>query len=847
MPLNASPQASFSVNPVSAQVGVDIAFDAGSSSDADGVIVDFLWQFGDGSIGHGAQTVHRYASAGDKTITLTLTDDRGGSAQLSKTLTVQQGFSLSGEIRVAGNIFTDSDVNDPVAPFARNDTTELAQQLPNPAIVNGFVSSTGSARIGDRFATVGDEFDVYRVELQAGQRISLQIMDYDRTDPRAHDVDLFLFDENNKDLKLLGYSDEYPEFESIVVPADFSGTATIRVESVSGINKYVLRVGNDLSAGRAVGRSSSVDFIPNQVLIGYRDGGGVAQAMGVNTRQLLFARQGIRSDSAAPLQLLKLATSKRCRQVIEQLRDSFPGYHRLSNSVIESSAVSAVSDPQVESDEKYITLKLHKSLRKRSDVAYAEPNHIIRPSSVPNDSYYSLQWHFPLIHLPGAWDISSGQSSSGRVVVAVVDSGVLLGHPDLAGQIFGGYDFIQDPLVAADGDGIDSDPDDVGDREGPSEQSSFHGTHVAGTIAARGNNSRGVAGIAWDAAIMPIRVLGIGGGSEYDLIQGILYAAGLANDSGRLPPQRADIINLSLGCSSCDSEAMQNVISEVRAAGVILVAAAGNNNSSEQFFPAAYDGVVAVSAVNSASELASYSNYGSYIDVAAPGGDEGDRDGDGTADRVISTMGKHSDGSIDFLYGWSSGTSMAAPHVAGVAALMKAVYPELTPTDFDQALVGGAAVRDLGPIGRDDQYGHGIIDALKAVQEAQALSGGQQPGIVTTNPSILDFTPGITVKTFELNTYGADAPRVTSVSADQPWIDVEAGNGVNLDGIGVYIVRVDPSALDAAVHQGKITVLLSDNTSLVLTIYLQVVNLQSGAGNPGLLYVLLQDANTMKV
>jgi serine protease len=619
------------------------------------------------------------------------------------------------------------------------------------------------------------------------------------------------------------------------------------VESESGINKYVLRVANDVTAGRVGSSNSSVDFIPNQVLIGYRDDGGVAQAMGVDTRQLLAAHQGIRSHGAAPLQLMKLATSKRCRQVLEQLRRSYPGYDHLSNSVIEPSAVSAEMDPLIESDDKYITLKLLKSLRKRSDVAYAEPNHIIRPTSEPNDLSYPLQWHFPFIHLPEAWNITRGESSSGNIVVAVVDSGILLAHPDLDGQITEGYDFIQDSTVAGDGDGIDSNPDDVGDRGDPSMQSSFHGTHVAGTIAALSNNFKGVAGVAWGASIMPIRVLGVGGGNEYDLIQGIRFAAGLANDSGRLPAQRADIINLSLGCSSCISQAMQDVIRKVRAAGVILVAAAGNNNSSQQFFPAAYEGVVAVSAVNSASELASYSNYGSYIDVAAPGGDAADRDGDGTADQVLSTMGRHSAGSIDFLYGWSSGTSMAAPHVVGVAALMKAVYPELTPSDFDQALVSGAAVLDLGPSGRDDDYGHGIIDALKAVQAAQILAGGEQPGVVMTNPSVLDFTPGVTVKTFEISTYGKDAPVVTSVVADQPWIVVEKGKSVNPDGIGVYLVQVDSSALDTGVHQGKITVQLSDNTRLVLPVNLQVLNPQAGLGNPGLLYVLLWDVGTLKV
>jgi len=342
-------------------------------------------------------------------------------------------------------------------------------------------------------------------------------------------------------------------------------------------------------------------------------------------------------------------------------------------------------------------------------------------------------------------------------------------------------------------------------------------------------------------------VLGVGGGSGYDLIQGIRYAAGLSNVSLQLPVRRADIINLSVGCSSCFTQSMQDTINEARAAGVILVAAAGNNSSSVPFFPAAYDGVVAVSAVNSGSELAWYSNFGSYVDVAAPGGDEADRNGDSEPDQVLSTMGDDSSGTVEYLYGRSSGTSMASPHVAGVAALMKASYPGLTPNDFDQVLISGAAVLDLGPAGRDDSFGSGVIDALKAVQSAQSLGGGQPIGVVSANPTVLDFTQGVSIKTFELSTVGVNPPQIRSVTADQPWLSVEPANDVGSDLLGMHIVQVDPSGLDSAVYQARISVALSDNTELLIPVYMQVLNAEQGSGSPGLLYVLLQNSDTLEV
>lgn len=265
-------------------------------------------------------------------------------------------------------------------------------------------------------------------------------------------------------------------------------------------------------------------------------------------------------------------------------------------------------------------------------VAYAEPNAICHAMAEPNDDYYNLQWHYPLIHLPEAWNITTGSSS---VIVAVLDTG-RTNHPDLATNQSGGYDFISSSSIAGDGNGRDADPTDVGDAGGGGNRSSFHGTHVAGTIGATTNNGVGVAGVCWNVQLMHVRVLGGGGGSTADIAEGIRYAARLSNAAGVLPPTRAHIINMSLGGPGF-SQTLQNAVTAARNAGVTVFAAAGNEDTSELFSPAGLADVICVSAVDVRRAKAPYSNFGPAVDLACPGGDTGvDWTGDSYADGVLS-------------------------------------------------------------------------------------------------------------------------------------------------------------------------------------------------------------------
>ncbi|HEY5717521.1 MAG TPA: S8 family peptidase, partial [Motiliproteus sp.] len=482
-----------------------------------------------------------------------------------------------------------------------------------------------------------------------------------------------------------------------------------------------------------------------------------------------------------------------------------------------------------------------KALARRADIESADPNYLYQPQALPNDPFYSLQWHYPMINLPQAWDIETG--SSNPVTVAVVDTGVVLSHPDLQGQLVAGYDFISDPLRAGDGNGIDSNPDDPGDNQTPGG-SSFHGTHVAGTIAAASNNGVGVAGVAWGATIMPIRVLGQGGGTSNDILQGVRYAAGLSNSANQLPITPAAIINLSLGCNGCFSATESAAYADiVRDSGAILIAAAGNENSSQPSYPAAYPGIISVAAVDRRKARAPYSNFGSSIDVAAPGGDSrSDADGDGYPDGILSTAVDDSGGSRQTTYLFQNGTSMAAPHVSGVVALMKAVNPDfITPIQLAGLLSSGALTEDVAANGasvRDDIYGYGLIDALKAIQAAQ---NGEVPTTLTLSPNTLSFGPFTSAQQLSLSTTGSGSVTVNSLTPSAPWLSASGS------GIGAYSISVDRSGLADGHYPATLIINYSiDNTprEINIPVSMQVGSPANVIGDTGYTYIILIDSQS---
>lgn len=353
-------------------------------------------------------------------------------------------------------------------------------------------------------------------------------------------------------------------------------------------------------------------------------------------------------------------------------------------------------------------------------VEYAEVDRMMRPLLTPNDTRYNEQWHYfestGGLRANTAWDITTGTG----VVVAVLDTGYRP-HVDLASNIVGGYDMIGDTFVANDGNGRDSDAQDPGDWStagqcgvgSPASNSSWHGTHVAGTIAAVTNNGSGVAGVAYGAKVVPVRVLGRCGGYTSDIADGIVWASGGTVTGVPANTNVAKVLNLSLGGSGACDTTTQNAIDSARSRGSVVVVAAGNSNvNASNANPANCAGVVTVAATTRAGSKAYYSNYGAVVDVAAPGGETATQ-----ANGVLSTLNTGTTTPGSDSYAFYQGTSMAAPHVAGVAALMLAQNPALTPDQVESTLKSTARAFP----GTCSQCGSGIVDATAA------LGGGTPP------------------------------------------------------------------------------------------------------------------------
>ena len=347
------------------------------------------------------------------------------------------------------------------------------------------------------------------------------------------------------------------------------------------------------------------------------------------------------------------------------------------------------------------------------NVEYVEVDRIMQPLMTPNDTHYGtylwgLQSGTPGIRADQAWNTTNGNG----VVVAVLDTGYT-DHSDLVANILPGYDFISDSRTAGDGNGRDADAHDVGDAY-RNKNSSWHGTHVAGTIAAVGNNAKGVIGVAYGAKVVPVRVLGKGGGYTSDIADGITWASGGSVAGAPVNANPAEVINMSLGGSGACSATYQNAINAAVGRGTTVVVAAGNDNADASgFTPASCNNVIAVAATNKSGTRASYSNYGAKIDVAAPGGDSPD-----CTTLIVSTGndGTSTPGAENYMC--MAGTSMASPHVAGTVALMQAVRTTpLTPAQVESILK--STLRAF-PGSNDKAIGNGIIDANAAVSAAAA-------------------------------------------------------------------------------------------------------------------------------
>lgn len=813
-PLPNQPPVAVISAPASVAGGANVILDGSGSSDSDGTIVSYRWQQTEGPDVELAGSSSAQASFtapspnADTTLVFSLTVADNGSAEGSSSASVVvEGsaggvtFSLSGSVLASSNKAVDGDTNDPANRYTPNDTIATAQPLTNPVTLGGYVNQPGTGAEG-RSQISGDIDDFYRLELLEGQSITMLVADF-----ATADADLYLYSEQGE---IVDFSIETGEIESVTAPS--SGTWIANVTAFAGATNYILAVGNQALEGTR----QRADIVPGEIVVEYQD---AAPELPELPLEDLAYQMGMDQRAGA-----------RGRARLLALRAGQAEQRRLGTA---AARAQQFSDPAQQ--QRWETLISIKSLQRTPGVRWAEPNYRLQASLQPNDSAYRLQWHYPLISLPAAWDVTTG---SPGVIVAVVDTGILSGHPDLAGQLVPGYDFIRDPALAGDGDGIDPDPEDPGDRNNPAA-SSFHGTHVAGTVAARGNNGIGVAGVAWNTRLMPLRALGASGGTSYDVAQAVRFAAGLPNDSGTLPAQRADIINLSLGGEGF-SQISQQLYRDLRQRGIFVVSSAGNEASTAPGYPAAYDSVISVSAVDIQRQITSYSNRGATIDIAAPGGDSSaDINGDGYPDGVLSTGGTATTGGIEFAYVFLSGTSMAAPHVSGVIALMKSINPDLTPPQFEALLQSGSLTDDLGAPGRDDLYGHGLINANKAVQAALDSIGAEftAPASLQASSLNLNFGTSLETLTFFLSNAGSGELRVTGVDSDASWLQVSPDEADN-QGLGSYRLAVDRGQLGQGLYAATVTARSSAN-NLQIRVLLSVGN--AAVADVGVVYILVYD------
>ncbi|MFO1271817.1 MAG: S8 family serine peptidase [Rubrivivax sp.] len=746
-------------------------------------------------------------------------------------------FTIGGTLTIAENLVLDSDTNDPnQSPRASNDEFESAQPITATSQVMGTVNVANKGPAGASFAA-GDLIDGFKVTVAAGQTVELDFT----ADPAVNDLDLYVFQLVGGSYQLVGQSIDQNSSECVRFSA--AGTYIVGVQAYWGASLYNLRVTAPGATSRCANATSTeAPLIAGELVVGLREGSSARAPRA--SAQALTQGLTVQRGAIAPGRL-----------ALVKLPEGNPRAHAQATG-----RRNLFDQLPLEAQRQIATVAHAKRLRASGAFDHVMFNRVLKTNALigsfpPNDPRYPQQrWHYEQISLPAAMTqlVADGNHAT-RPIVAVVDTGIVADHPDLAPQIVDGYDFVKDPASSGDGDGIDGNPDDL---RSAASQPSFHGSHVAGTIAASTFDGAGAAGVAPMAQLMPLRALGEGGsGSFYDITQAIQYAAGLPNDSPRVPARRADVINLSLGAAgaACDADSA-SFFASVRAKGTIVVAAAGNEAnrpagvSAPVGYPANCPGVIAVSATDPQRGIAPYSSTGAEVAVAAPGGDmRFSTTGTGQPDGVYSTLATFDGGGRRVpTFGVLQGTSMATPHVAGVLALMRWVFPGITPSQVDTLLASGALTDEAGAAGRDTLYGYGIVNAAKAVQAAITLRDGSAPptaGVIEAQPAALDFGSTATTLDFTLRTTADTAEKVTAVSSPSAAVTVAALAVDAATGLGSYRVTVDRTQLADGVATPAITV---QTTARTLTVQLTIEKRSTPAagGDLGPVYVLVYDADT---
>jgi len=655
---------------------------------------------------------------------------------------------LSGVIDIESGTRVDSDTADDlrVDLAVANNTAVSAQTLPAEATAGGYLSVQGGL-YNNLFRYFEDDVDVYAVDLSPGDRIALQVF-------RAP----------------AGFlpSTASPPARSLRILQQQGGSfVEVAAQSASEDLRPLVEVFDDtFEPGSYLVEVSATDGIPFRYVLSLA---GEATASVMNTSYavppFMIDEAVVRFDAVPDPQA-------RAASMAAQRRELGNGAWLMRRNVTRQFATMTASQMQ---DARQETIEWLRDLRQQPGVDLAEPNYLYSSQQVApdNDPLFSRQWNLPLITTPLAWQ--TAPKAGEGVGIAVMDTGVFRSpptsggdwHPDLQanirlipGQIMdyvSGDGDIDDDIDESEG-GRDQNPADPGD--GTAQSSNFHGTHVAG-IAAAADNSLGIVGVAPEANLYPVRVLGRGGeGSSADLIAALNWAAGR---------DEIQVINLSLGGLGPSVALKQSIDAAWDGGnGKLVVAAAGNQGTDEPTYPAAYANVIGVGAVDGGRARAPYSNLGQSVDVVAPGGDASrDANQDGAPDVVISAWGRDDSGAFEPGYAGLQGTSMAAPHVAGIYALMKAEVPNLTPGDFRGFLRSGALTDDVGPA---FEYGAGLINALAAMDAALE---GNFPVTLGASPTAVQFNSALLSEELVFSTYPeGENITITSVEPGAQWLEV---------------------------------------------------------------------------